>query len=167
MAPAHAAFEVGATLVRRFWIPSIESRLSSLFAALGTRASPRAVLEAPTPPLRPSYIVDANAAVQRRVERRRREASAMTAISATYRPTTADFSVGPNVSSLGKLLRACFSVSPHTSPRPGCATLPAPGGDRSETIWRCVHRCRSVVWTAKNFVPKFRGVARVQSRTIF
>jgi hypothetical protein len=51
MAPAHAAFEVGATLVRRFWIPSIESRLSSLFAALGTRASPRAVLEAPTPPL--------------------------------------------------------------------------------------------------------------------
>jgi hypothetical protein len=38
-------------LVRRFWIPSIEPRLSSLFAALGTRASPRAVLEAPTPPL--------------------------------------------------------------------------------------------------------------------
>jgi hypothetical protein len=51
MASAHAAFEVGATLVRRFWIPSIEPRLSSLFAALGTRASPRAVLEAPTPPL--------------------------------------------------------------------------------------------------------------------
>src|SRR5258708_16040106 len=44
MAPAHAAFQVGATLVRRFWIPSVEPKLSSLFAALGTRASRRAIL---------------------------------------------------------------------------------------------------------------------------
>jgi hypothetical protein len=44
MAPAHAAFQVGATLVRRFWIPSVEPKLSNLFAALGTRASRRTVL---------------------------------------------------------------------------------------------------------------------------